>query len=103
MRFEHVKRFNSKMVQLKVCINIKNLKYICQFQFQNGTIKRNGQFNYIPESSSFNSKMVQLKAEENPKKRSVCTRFNSKMVQLKGASLAKSLTVGVVSIPKWYN
>jgi len=34
-----VTNFNSNMVRLKVWLNTKSCKYICEFQFQYGAIK----------------------------------------------------------------
>ncbi len=102
------------MVQLKVVEKITGFTGIITFQFQNGSIKRtilkvfplwevgfNSKMvqlkaeNVIGEDNGpdcFNSKMVQLKAFQLLFYYWLCTSFNSKMVQLKGKPLNPSTT-----------
>ena len=70
------------MVRLKV-FGINDLRYITEFQFQNGSIKRELLFAFQYDVIHFNSKMVRLKVDIKDVLKDISSYFNSKMVRLK--------------------
>ena len=72
------------------------------FQFQNGAIKNcNVGLIIYRHLTSFNSKMVRLKAKDANENEVKVASFNSKMVRLKAKSKYRLIAAFRVSIPKW--